>query len=211
MSVHYVLLATVMLLMGIAHGQVADHVTFGAGAGFSVPTGDAGKDLNPGWNFDLRGGYRANRHLALDLDFNYNRWNLNRAALARVGEPGGYTSIWSLSFTPVIRAATHSHVTPYVFGGPGLYYRNLSLTQPATVNTLVCDFFFGFCFPATVGVTQVVSSSTTYKGGVNAGGGLEVRLGPSRAKLFAEARYSRMFTTHGNDITFVPVTFGLRW
>jgi hypothetical protein len=29
--------------------------------------------------------------------------------------------------------------------------------------------------------------------------------------VFGEARYSRMFTTHGNDLTFVPVTFGLRW
>lgn len=36
-------------------------------------------------------------HLALDLDFNYNRWNLNNAALARYGEPNGYTTIWSFS------------------------------------------------------------------------------------------------------------------
>lgn len=95
--------------------------------------------------------------------------------------------------------------------GPGLYYRNLSLTRPGAVNTLVCDPFFGVCYPAAVGVTQVVASSTTYKMGVNAGGGLEMRLGQSQAKVFGEARYSRMFTTHGSDITFVPVTFGVRW
>jgi Outer membrane protein beta-barrel domain len=204
-------LCIIILLAGTASAQVAEHLTFGAGAGFSGPVGAAGNDLNTGWNLDFRGGYRASRYLSLDLDFNYNRWNLNSAALARFGEPGGYTSIWSLSFLPVIRAANRSHVAPYFFGGPGLYYRNLSLTQPSTVNSIFCDPFFGFCYPATFGVNQVVASSTTYKGGVNVGAGLDFRLGQGRTKIFGEARYSRMFTSHGEDITFVPVTFGLRW
>jgi hypothetical protein len=96
-------------------------------------------------------------------------------------------------------------------GGPGLYHRNLTLTTPGLINTLFCDPFWGFCYPATVGVDQVVASSTTYKMGFNLGAGLEARLGQSHVKAFGEARYSRMFTTHGADLTFVPVTFGLRW
>lgn len=164
-----------------------------------------------GWNIDARGGYRPSAHLALDLDFNYNRWNLNGAALARYGEPGGYTTIWSASFLPILYGSPHWHVTPYAMGGPGVYYRNLSLTQPALINTFYCDPFFGFCYPATVGVNQVVASSTTYKMGFNAGAGLEVRMGYTPLKVFGEARYSRMFTTHGSDIWFVPVTFGIRW
>ena len=103
------------------------------------------------------------------------------------------------------------HVSPYVLGGPGIYYRNLSLTAPGLVNTFACDPFFGFCYPATVGVNQIVSSATTYKMGFNGGAGIEFRVGHSNLKAFGEARYSRMFTTHGNDLTFVPVTFGLRW
>jgi hypothetical protein len=47
--------------------------------------------------------------------------------------------------------------------------------------------------------------------GVNAGGGIEFLLGESHVRAFGEARYSRMFTTHGADLSFVPVTFGLRW
>lgn len=47
--------------------------------------------------------------------------------------------------------------------------------------------------------------------GVNGGAGIEFRLGESHVKAFGEARYSRMFTTHGADLSFVPVTFGLRW
>ena len=198
------------LLVGNLEAQDS-HFELGAGAGFSTPLGRMGNDVNTGWNLDVRGGYKPSPHLALDLDFNYNRWNLDSAALARYGEPGGYTTIWSLSFLPEIHAAPHMHVTPYAFAGPGLYYRNLSLTQPAVVNTFFCDPFFGFCYPATVGVNQVVASFTTYKLGVNGGAGLEFRLGDSHMKVFGEARYSRMFTTHGTDLTFVPVTFGLRW
>lgn len=187
------------------------HIEIGAGGGFTEPVGRAGNNLDTGWNFDIRGGYRPLRHVALDLDFNYNRWNLNSAALARYGEPGGYSTIWSFSFLPVLRGSRHWHVAPYVFAGPGLYYRNLSLTAPGVVNTFYCDPFFGICYPASFGVDQVVASSTTYKAGFNGGAGLEFRLGSSRVKAFGEARYSRMFTTHGTDLTFVPVTFGLRW
>jgi opacity protein-like surface antigen len=182
-----------------------------AGAGFSMPTGRAGNNLNNGWNLDFRGGYKPEQHLALDLDFSYNRWNLNDAALARYGEPNGYNTIWSFSFLPVLRGSGHWHVSPYVFGGPGIYYRNLTLTQPGTVNTIFCDPFFGVCSPGTVGVDQVVGSNSTYKGGVTFGAGLETRLGHNGLKVFGEARYARMFTTHGSDLTYVPVTFGVRW
>jgi hypothetical protein len=206
-----------VFLLGTASAQMSypegppSHIEFGAGAGFSMPFGRAGRELNTGWNLDFRGGYRPAHELALDLDFNYNRWNLNNATLARFGEPGGYMTIWSFSFLPTLRGSPRWRVTPYGFGGPGLYYRNLSLTQPAFVNTFICDPFFGFCSPATVGVTQVVASSTTYKGGVSAGGGLEFHVGQSHLRAFGEARYAWMFTTHGSNIEYVPVTFGLRW
>jgi opacity protein-like surface antigen len=205
-------------LLGTANAQYSrtendrwSRIDFSAGGGFSEPLGRAGNNLDRGWNFDVRGGYRPSSHVALDLDFNFNHWNLNGAALARYGEPGGYTNIWSLSFLPMLSGSPHWHVSPYVFAGPGLYYRNLSLTAPGVVNTFYCDPFFGVCYPAAVGVDQVVASATTYKAGFNGGAGLEFPLGSSRLKVFGEARYSRMFTTHGTDLTFVPVTFGLRW
>ncbi len=201
---------TIFITLSAARAQ-SSHIDFSAGGGFSEPEGRAGNSLNTGWNLDFRGGYKPTRNLALDLDFNYNRWNLNNAALGRYGEPNGYTTIWSLSFLPVVHGSPHWHVAPYAFAGPGLYYRNLTLTRPALINSIYCDPFFGFCYPATFGVDQVVASSTTYKMGVNGGAGMEIRLGQSHVKTFGEARYSRIFTTHGTDLTFVPVTFGLRW
>jgi len=208
---------SLLAALGTANAQFS-RFQLGAGAGFSPPLARMGNNVDMGWNLDVRGGYHtrgASDHpspqFGLDLDFNYNRWNLNAASLARYGEPNGYTTIWSLSFTPVLRGSPHWHVSPYILGGPGLYYRNLTLTTPTLVNTIFCDYFFGFCFPATVGVEQIVASDTTYKMGYNGGGGIEFRLGDSHLKAFGEARYSRMFATHGADLSFVPVTFGLRW
>jgi hypothetical protein len=215
MNVRRVWLVSLVLavapLLATAQENQWSHISFSAGGGFTEPQGRAGNNVDRGWNLDFRGGYKPSPHVALDLDWNYNRWDLNSGALARVGEPGGYMQIWSLSFLPTLKGSPHWHVSPYVMGGPGLYYRNLSLTRPGLVNTFFCDPFFGFCYPATVGVNQVVASSTTYKMGVNAGAGLEARIGESQLKVFGEARYSRMFTTHGADIEFIPVTFGIRW
>lgn len=205
------LLSAFLLFGGELLAQTTEHLNFSGGAGFSVPTDGAGRNLNTGWNLGFRGGYNLSPHWAADLDFSYSHWGLNSAALARYGEPNGSSSIWSLTFNPVYHFAPHRRVNPYVTSGFGLYHRNLTLTRPAVVNILVCDFFFGFCYPAPVGVNQVVASSSTYKGGYNVGGGVEVPVGSRRLKVFAEARYQRMFTSRGSDLTFVPVTFGLRW
>lgn len=88
---------TLFCIAGTAKAQWS-HVDFSAGGDFSEPAGRAGTNVDTGWNIDFRGGYKPTRHLALDLDWNYNRWNLNGRALARYGEPSGYTTIWSLVF-----------------------------------------------------------------------------------------------------------------
>jgi hypothetical protein len=191
--------------------QDRHHFNFSAGAGVSFPTQDASRNFNRGWNLDFRGGVNVNRNFLADLDFTYNHWGLTSAALSHFGQPGGYADVWSLTFTPVIRMAPRGSVDPYILAGTGLYHRGLTLTQPATVSTVFCDPFFGFCYPAVVGVNQVVNSFSTYRGGFNAGGGVEFRLGSRGLHAFAEARYHQMFTAHGPDLTFAPLTFGLRW
>jgi opacity protein-like surface antigen len=192
-------------------GQSEDRFNFSGGGGFTTPRGRTSDDVNTGWNLGLRGGYNVSDHVGLDLDFSYDHWGLNSAALARYAEPGGTFSIWSFSFNPVVRLMPHHRIDPYITAGPGIYHRNLTLTTPTVVNTVVCDPFFGFCFPAAVGVNQVVASASAYKGGWNAGGGLDLRLGSGNWKVFAEARYTQMFTTHGENLGYVPATFGLRW
>lgn len=202
----------VILITALGFGQIREHINFSAGGGFTVPTDRAGNALNHGWNIDFRGGVNVTKHLSADLDFAYSNMRFNDATLARFAEPNGGIGIWSLTFNPVVRLApAHSKIQPYVTAGYGLYHMNFTLTAPATVPGIFCDPFFGFCFPTTVGVDQVVASNSTYKGGFNAGGGFDIPLGQSKVKLFTEARYHRMFTTHNSDLTYIPVTFGLRW
>ena len=209
----FVVVASLIALVGTqpAVGQAWEKLNIGAGAGFSSPVQSAGRSLNTGWNLDFRGGYSPTHHFDADLDFNYNHFGLNSAALARFGEPGGNISVWSLTFQPSYRILPRpSPVNAYATGGFGFYDRKLTLTQPTVLTTIVCDPFFG-CFPLSYAANQIVASFSTVKPGFNAGAGLEFRLNDSRARLFAEARYQRMFTTHGPDLSYVPVTFGLRW
>jgi opacity protein-like surface antigen len=201
-----------LLITSLSSLQAQEHFNIGIGAGFTVPTGRAGDSLDTGWNVNVRGGYNFSPQFAADLDFTYTHSSLNSAALARFNEPDGSVGTWSLTFNPVVHfARKYTPVKPYVTAGYGLYYRNLQLTEPSTVQTFVCDPFFGFCFPAVVGVNQVVFSNNTLRSGFNAGGGLEFGARPGHLKFFAEARYHRMFTAHGEDYTYVPVTFGVRW
>ena len=208
------ILLLVVLISTISHpavAQVWDKLNISAGAGFSSPVQSAGNSLNTGWNLDFRGGYNAGRHLDADLDFNYSHFGLTSAALKRFGEPDGSVSVWSLTFQPALHLLPRrSAANAYATAGFGIFDRNLTLTQPTVLTTIVCDPFFG-CFPVSYGANQIVATFSTVKPGFNTGAGLEFRLHDTRAKLFAEARYQRMFTTHGNDLSYVPVTFGIRW
>jgi len=208
----FLILSFVFSLLGRpAVAQGWEKLNISAGAGFSNPVQSAGDSLNTGWNLDFRGGLNAGSHLDADLDFNYNHFGLNSAALARFGEPGGSVSVWSLTIQPAFHLLPRqSAANAYVMGGFGVYDRNLTLTRPTVLTSIVCDPFFG-CYPVAYGANQIVASFSTVKPGFNTGAGLEFRIHESSAKLFAEARYQRMFTTHGNDLSYVPVTFGIRW
>jgi opacity protein-like surface antigen len=190
---------------------VTNRLNFSFGGGFSTPTDEAGRDLNLGWNIDANGGYNFNRYVSGNLDFSYNRWDLNDAALARFQEPGGRTSVWSLTLNPVVHFNPEGKFDVYTTAGFGVYHRNLSLTQPFNTTVFICDPFFGFCFPQQGTVNEVVASFSNVKGGWNAGGGFSYRIGDSRLRLFTEARYHRMFSSGGADVTYVPVTIGVRW
>jgi outer membrane protein with beta-barrel domain len=194
------------------HGSSHVPFNFGVGAGFSTPVQDAGNSLDTGWNVGARGGLNAGSHLDADLDFQYSHTALNGAALALFGEPGGSVGVWSLQLQPVLHLAPrHSgRANAYATAGFGIFHRNLSLTRPAVATGIFCDPFFG-CYPLSYGTTAIVASFTTVKPGFNAGAGLEFPMGHSGAALFAEARYQRMFTNHGADFSYVPVTFGFRW
>jgi hypothetical protein len=107
-------------------------------------------------------------------------------------------------------AGREAPVDVYVTGGGGVYRRTVEFTQPSISTITVFDPWWGIVYPANVLTNQVIGSHSVTKPGANIGMGVSFRLGSSNAKLFAEARYHRMFTNR-IDTTYVPVTFGIRW
>jgi len=180
--------------------------TASAGAGFSTPVYRTGTQEDIGWNAQAQAGVNfLGGRAGLVGEFDFNHQGINSGTLFNVGFPGGCTNVASFSGDPTIRFNPNGRVSFYVIGGPGVYHRSLDFTAPAAGAFPGGDPFFGF-FP---GGNAVVASYTTTRLGVNGGAGFTYRLGGSKVKFFGEARYVQMYTQH--TMSWVPVTFGLRW
>jgi hypothetical protein len=179
------------------------------GGGFTTPINPIGSRLNTGWNITAGGGVNVNRHFGLMLDFMFNDMAVNRSFLSQAQAPDGSVRVWGFTLDPVVHLTTEGPVDFYVTGGGGIYHRTVEYTQPVIQTGVFFDPWFGY-YPSAFGSNQVIGSFDQYKGGVNGGLGMSFKLGSSRAKVFAEARYHHIFTRNV-ETGILPVTFGLRW
>lgn len=201
-------LCSSFLSIGSLSAQEVPRFTFDIGGGFTQPVGNTGRHLDDGWNVQAGAGVNFNAHLAALLQFNYNGMGINSTTLNNLGFPGGDLRIWSFTLDPVVHLTPGHPVDFYLIGGGGVYHRTQEFTAPTTETLTGFDPFFGF-YQVAVPATEVLSSYSVYKPGVNGGAG--IAFGTRwHAKLFAEARYHRIFMgPYHTD--FVPVTFGVRW
>jgi hypothetical protein len=82
-------------------------------------------------------------------------------------------------------------------------------TEPTVATAVGFNPFFGFYNTAFL-TNQVVSESSVNKLGWNGGAG--VAFGTKwRGKIFAEARFNRIYMGGDRRIDYIPVTFGFRW
>jgi hypothetical protein len=194
--------------LGAASAQEVSHIAFSVGAGFTAPVGNTGRNLDYGWNIGGGAGYNFNSYVGALIDLNYNSMGINSGTLQNIGVPGGDVHIFSATVDPIVHLMPKSRIDLYVTGGGGLYHRTQEFTAPAVANVAGFDPFFGF-FNVGVPTTQILSSYTVNKPGIDAGMG--VAFGSKwHGKFFAEAKYNRIFV--GNYHTdYLPVTFGFRW
>jgi len=179
------------------------------GAGPTVPLNPlAGHTSDLGWNIGAGAGV-SNNHAGLMLDFMYNDIGINANTLQQVGAPQGNVHTWGFTLDPIIHVAKEGPADVYFTFGGGIYHRNVEFSQPGVAQVTFFSPWFGF-YPGVVGVNQVLASYSTYKGGVDGGVGMAFKLGSSRAKIFAEARYHYIFTAP-TATTMIPVTVGVRW
>jgi hypothetical protein len=170
--------------------QEVSRFTFDVGGGFTQPVGNTGRHLDEGWN--VRGG----------AGFNFSQY-------VGVMIQDGNVSVFSATLDPIVHLTPRSHFDVYLIGGGGLYRRTQEFTQPGLAAVTAFDPFFGF-YTAAVPTTQVLSSYTVNKPGVNGGAG--IAFGSKwHGKFFAEGRYHRIFMSNGLHTDYVPVSFGFRW
>jgi hypothetical protein len=201
-----------LLLAAPLHAQdFLNHLTVGAGAGFSFPIDEIAAHTKTGFNFVASGGPRLNPRFSVGLDFSLHYLNVkNSLQSPETGVDlslGSMMRMWSLTLNPVYEFIKQDRFSSYATGGYGLYNRRLLLSAPGLIPAVVCDPFWNVCVSNTPSGAVVTGSLGVYKGGYNAGGG--VNFG-ARAKFFTEVRYHHMFTQDAAT-QIIPLTFGIRW
>jgi hypothetical protein len=143
------------------------------------------------------------------INLNYNSMGVNSTTLGNLGFPSGGVHIFSATLDPIVHLNPHGRLDVYLTGGGGIYHDSQDFTAPvAAAAVTATNGFFG-AFPVGVPVTNVLSSYTVNKPGVDIGAG--IALGSKwHGKFFAEARYIRIFMGQFHT-DYVPVTFGFRW
>jgi hypothetical protein len=118
-------------------------------------------------------------------------------------------SVFSATLDPIVHLTPRGHFDVYLIGGGGLYHRTQEFTAPGLAAVTGFDPFFGF-YQTAIPTTQVLASYTVNKPGVNGGAGIAFG-NKWHGKIFAEARYNRIFMGNNAHTDYIPVSFGFRW
>lgn len=203
------LAGTGLLCVALGSAQEGSRFTFDLGAGFTNPVGNTGRHLNEGWNLQGGFGYNFNSYIGAKIDLAYNNWGINSTTLNLAGAPDGSVNMFSATLDPIVHLNPKGHFDFYVTGGGGVYHRYQQFTQPGVGIVTAFDPWFGF-YPAAIPTSQVLASYSVNKPGFDVGAGFAVGT-RFHGKIFAEAKYNRMFLSNGYHTDYIPVTFGFRW
>jgi opacity protein-like surface antigen len=212
-----------------AHAQDAK-VEGNIGGGYSVLTGEARQHTGDGGVFEIGVTYSITPIIGVKAAYNYTGLGKEKTVTLPVTN-GGLLSqqvfsadahMHDVTFDVVLKAP--GNVSPYGLIGPGIYHRTVNVTTPAVGLVTICDPFWFVCYPAPVGVDQVIGSRSSTDAGLNVGGGVSFKVG-ERARLYFEVRYVYIWgpdlsipavgnvaarTVNGNG-QVAPFTFGVRW
>jgi len=191
----------------LVNAQETPKFTFNIGAGFTRPAGNTGNHLDTGWNVQGGAGYNFSPYVGANVDLAFNDLGIASADLSRIGVPGGNVHVFSATLDPIVHLNPHGHVDFYLTGGGGLFHWYQEFTRPAVAIVPGFDPFFGF-YSAAVPATQVLSSYSVNRPGIDLGAGVAV--GAWKGKVFAEAKYDHIYM-RGSHADYIPVTFGFRW
>jgi opacity protein-like surface antigen len=157
-------------------------VTWSAGTGLSMPTGDLGNAAGTGFHVQGTGSYRRTGWpISLRGELAYHRFGEKDIGGGRNSTNTSSASAMAGIVDASYAFSTRNKMKPYVLGGPGFYNSRAEVTSGGTTT-----------------------SSSETKMGLNVGGGMNFSLG--RRLAYLEARYH-----HVDQASWIPITFGVRF
>lgn len=196
-----------LLFLATSPAQEVPRLAWNFGGGYTNPVGRTGTNLDMGWNIGGGLGYNFNNYVGVIGEAKYRMLGINSSVLNNLGFPGGDVSMASFTLNPIVHLIPKGPVDVYLIGGGGLYRRNQEFTAPGVGRLQGYNPFFGF-YSVGVPVTQVLTSYSLNKPGVNIGAGAAFGI-PRGGKVFAESRYHRMIIGSAHT-DLVDVTVGFR-
>jgi hypothetical protein len=200
----------------------SEKYTFFAGAGFATPAATEFNYATTGWGIQGGGGRNFNRHVGVDLEFDYDHFGMSNATTnnqqnlynyyiglynatpAGFANPvtpitglGGNNHIWSFSLDPTYNIYSGQGLGAYVIGGAGFYHKVANFTVPAQGE--YCDYY-GFCYAYTA--NQNIDHYTSNALGLNGGIGFTYKFSRfANEKLYGEVRYVYIFNSARPGVT----------
>ncbi len=161
------------------------------GAGFVQGIGHTGRDVEMGWSTIGGAGFNFGGHFTTMINLSTNNFTVAQTIPENFGVEGGHLNTFSATLDPVVHLLSGRHADVYFTGGGGLYRRGFTPSGPA-------------------GATVIPHSYSVNKPGVDVGLGLAFGT-KWHGKIFAEARYNRIFDHNRFFTNYLPVNFGYRW
>lgn len=216
----FVLILIVPLQAQTTESEPVPRLNSNAGVVVAAPLNQTATYTAMGWGAVYGAGYNFSKHHSIVGEVMWNSLWPNDTALAPIraeaqnGSIHGHgnlvtlTSNYRLTFEGKVYGA-------YVIGGGGLYYRDVSLSQPISVGSSVsCSppwLMWGVtCSSGIVTANQNLASSNSTVLGGNIGIGFTFKLPDSHYKLYVESRY-HYAPTKGVHTQLVPISLGIRF
>lgn len=199
------------------------------GAGASAPVGEAGGSSGIGWNVGGAGDLEFRPGLAIRIGYLYSRFGAREATVASGDVSGRVRAKTQMHLGAVDlvwkRALPDREATVYLFGGPVIAYRRVTITNrsgtgsPGEAPISFCEPHWLQCAPTAVPYHLALGIRRSTDLGASAGAGMSFDVG-LRARLFAEARFvfvdgptfrDPSGAKRSSDAFYVPVFVGLRF
>ena len=181
-----------------------------AGAGFGVPSGTNSNFLSTSWGFQVGAGRNFNRHLGVNLEFDYDHFGLTgqtitNQSIVYFGDPSntngldGNSHIWNFSVQPTYQIYSGQGLGAYITGGVGFYHKVTNFTLPQ-LQTFYSPYSFYGAQQAYVNtnVDHYTSNAPGFDGGV----GVTYKFSRfANQRLYAEVRFVHILNSSRTGVT----------